>query len=158
MPTKENHRRGSVSRDVCADESSTCVTPTLGKKDSISFFPNSRFINEFAVIIKRIDVDTVDTVEGALNQDPLGRTGFPVEPCAQQPRKGAQQEVTGAASGIDEADAGEAEFVQGGSEGAVQDELLDELRCLQQGKALLRLVGEGPGTGRRGSGCPNPNR
>ena len=50
--------------------------------------------------------------------------------------------MAGAAGGVDEADAAQAELVEGGGQGAVQDEFLDELRGLQQGEALLRLVGE----------------
>ena len=34
------------------DESSTCVKSTVGKKDSISLFPNSRFINEFLITLE----------------------------------------------------------------------------------------------------------
>ena len=50
--------------------------------------------------------------------------------------------MAGAAGGVDEADAGEAELVERGGQGTVQDEFLDELRGLQQGEALLRVVGE----------------
>ena len=103
---------------------------------------------------ERVDVHAVDSVQGALDQHPLGRARLAGEPFPQQPREGAEQEVAGAAGGVDEADAGEAELVERGGQGAVQDELLDELRGLQQGEALLRVVGEVPGTGRRGSGCP----
>ena len=91
---------------------------------------------------ERVDVHTADSVQSALDQHPFGRARLAAEPFAQQPREGAEQEVAGAAGGIDEAEAGEAELVKRRGQGAVQDELLDELRGLQQGEALLRLVGE----------------
>ena len=91
---------------------------------------------------ERVDVHAADSVQGALDQHSFGRVRLAAEPFAQQPREGAEQEVAGAAGGVDEAEAGEAELVERRGQGAVQDELLDELRGLQQGEALLRVVGE----------------
>ena len=51
----------------------------------------------------------------------------------------------------------EAELADGRRQRAVEDELLDELRRLQQRVALAGGL-EGPGTGRRGSGVPGQGR
>ena len=60
------------------DVSSTWVRSTLGKNDSISFFPNSRFMNEFAVINPHVS-GPVDSGGGGAGvrqrepEEPLGK-------------------------------------------------------------------------------------
>jgi len=56
--------------------------------------------------------------------------GFPLPP-VEQAVEGAEQEVAGAAGGVDHAEALERALVQGGLQGAVEDELLHEERGLK---------------------------
>ena len=84
----------------------------------------------------------VDRVQGTLHLRSFGGPRLAVEPGVQQPRKRAEQEVAGTTGGVDELGAREPEFVERGRERAIQDELLDELRGLQQGEPFLRVVGK----------------
>ena len=63
-------------------------------------------------------------------------------PQPEQPPERPQQEVARAAGRVDQPDRLQAELVQGRRQRAVEDELLDELRRLQQGVLLAGRLGE----------------
>ena len=71
----------------------------------------------------------------------LQARGVPV-PAVEQAVERAEQEVAGAAGGVDQLEAFERAFVQRWFQGAVEDELLDEDRRLQQRVGVLRVLGQ----------------
>ena len=91
---------------------------------------------------ERVEVDAVDRVERRLYAG-LGfqAGGVPVPP-VEESVEGAEQEVTGPAGGVDELEAFEGPFFQRWFEGAVEDELFDEDRGLQQRVGVLRVLGQ----------------
>jgi len=89
-----------------------------------------------------IEVDAVNGIEGILGEDAGVGPRFFLQPEGEESLERAEEKVTGAAGGIDEADFPEAEGLDGGSEGAVENELLDKVRSLEEGVALLGFYGE----------------
>src|SRR5215510_11402316 len=65
-----------------------------------------------------------------------------MQPFVEEALERPEQKVARAAGGVDEAHVLEAEDGDGRFEGAVEDELLDELGGLEEGKALAGLLGE----------------
>lgn len=63
-------------------------------------------------------------------------------PGTEQSVERTQQEVAGAAGGIDQGRTGKAEGLDGRREGAVEDELLDEVGRLEQGVGVLGVLGQ----------------
>ena len=63
-------------------------------------------------------------------------------PAVEQAVEGAEQEVAGAAGGVDELEAFEGPLFEGWFEGAVEDEFLDEDRGLQQRVGVLGVLGQ----------------
>ena len=84
----------------------------------------------------RVQVHAEDLIERVLGEDArhFARQGFLPE--GEEPRKAAEQKVTGAAGRIDHPHDSEAEGLDGRGEGAVENELLDEDRGLEQGVAF----------------------
>ena len=91
---------------------------------------------------ERVEVDAVDRVERRLDAGLEFQAGRVLVPAIQQAVEGAQQEVPGPAGGVDELEAFEGPFFQRGFEGAVEDELLDEDRRLQQRVGVLGVLGQ----------------
>ena len=91
---------------------------------------------------ERVEVDAVDGVERGLDAGPDLKVRRVLVPALQQSVEGAQQEVAGPAGGVDELETFEGPFLQGGFEGLVEDELLDEDRRLQQRVGVLGVLGE----------------
>ena len=89
-----------------------------------------------------VEVDAVDRVEGGLDAGLEFQAGGVAVPAVEQTVEGAEQEVAGAAGGVDEPEAFERTFFQRWFEGAVEDELLDEDRRLQQRVGVLGVLGE----------------
>ena len=89
-----------------------------------------------------VQVHAEDLIERVLGDDAghFARQGF--IPQGEEPRKAAEQEVAGAAGGIDHPHFAEAEGLDGRGEGAVEDELLDEDGGLEEGVAFARGFGE----------------
>ena len=67
--------------------------------------------------------------------------GVPV-PAVEQAAERAEQEVAGPAGRVDQPEAFEGPLFQRWFEGAVEDELLDEDRGLQQRVGVLRVLGQ----------------
>ena len=89
-----------------------------------------------------VEVHAEDLIQGALGQRAGVGAGLVRHPQLEQPPKGPEQEMAGAAGGVDEAHLAETELFDGRGEGAVEDEFLDELRGLEQGVTLARGLGE----------------
>ena len=89
-----------------------------------------------------VEVDAVDRVEGRLHAGLDFQAGGVAVPAVEQAVEGAEQEVAGSAGGVDEPEAFEGALCQRWFEGAVEDELLDEDRGLQQGVGVLRVLGQ----------------
>ena len=83
-----------------------------------------------------VQVHTGDGVEGALGEISRVGGGLVLLPAGEQALEGAEQKVPRAAGGVDQADRLVAEGLDGGLERAVEDEVFDEVRGLQQGVAL----------------------
>ena len=89
-----------------------------------------------------VQVHAEDLIEGVLGDDAGGFAGQGFIPEGEEAGKGAEEEVAGAAGGIDEADGAEAEGFDGWGEGAVEDELFDEDGGLEEGVAFAGGLGE----------------
>src|SRR5688500_18230274 len=89
-----------------------------------------------------VDVDAGDLIERSLAKDPDVLVRLSVLPVAKQALKGGQEEVPGAAGGVDQVGLGKAELTDRRLEGVIQNEALDEVRGLQQRVALLCIIGE----------------
>ena len=76
---------------------------------------------------ERVEVDAPDRVQGLLHALSGAQAGGFGVPAGEDATERAEQEVSGAAGGVDELEAVEWAVVQGGGEGAVEDELFDEL-------------------------------
>ena len=91
---------------------------------------------------ERVEVDAVDRVERRLHAGLGFQAGGVPVPAVEEAVEGAEQEVAGPAGRVDELEAFERAFFQRWFEGAVEDELFDEDRGLQQRVGVLRVLGQ----------------
>ena len=91
---------------------------------------------------ERVEVDAVDRVERRLDAGLDFQAGRVPVPAVEQAVEGAEQEVAGPAGRVDELEAFQGPLLQRWFEGAVEDELLDEDRGLQQRVGVLRVLGQ----------------
>ena len=87
---------------------------------------------------ERVQVHAGDGVQRPLRDVARVARRLVSDPFIDQPLEAAQQEVAGAAGRVDHPHFAEAELADGRRQRAVEDELLDELRRLQQRVALAR--------------------
>ena len=90
----------------------------------------------------RVDVHTGELLEDPVDEDLHIGAGFQHLPAPQQPVERTEQEVPRAAGRVDQPHRCEPELLDCWVEGAVENELLDELRRLQQRVVLARLLGQ----------------
>jgi hypothetical protein len=89
-----------------------------------------------------VDVDPARGIERPLGQDGRVGRGLAFVPLVEQPPERAEDQVARAAGRVDRPDRLQAELVEGGREGVVQQEPLDEVGRLEQGVLLADLLRE----------------
>ena len=89
-----------------------------------------------------VQVNPIHSIQRLSHQLAFVGAGLSFLPQLQYSVKAAEQKMAGTAGGVDHADFGKAERIDGGCEGSVQDKCFDKIRCLQQGVFFSRSVGK----------------
>ena len=91
---------------------------------------------------ERVEVDAVHRVQRSLHPLALVQPRRVLVPAVEQPLEAAEQEVARPAGRVDHLEAFERPLGERRLQGAVEDELLDEDRRLEQRVPLLRVLGD----------------
>src|SRR5262249_39482453 len=89
-----------------------------------------------------VEIHPIDRIKGALGEHRTAGSRLTLLPLPEKPRKCPDEKVPGSARGVDQQHLVKTELGDRRLEGAVEDELLNKDRGLQQRVALLRCLGK----------------
>jgi hypothetical protein len=89
-----------------------------------------------------VDVYAVDTIQGSLQQHSGVRSRFRFDPPVKDAAKAAQEKMATSASRINHPETIEPELVKGWIKRAIQNELFDEFRRLQERISVAGFLGK----------------